>query len=63
MVADYFTKPLQGQLFRDMRDVIMGYKDIHWFMNRHSCIKEHVSQSDSGLEKVETENDLRQKKC
>ena len=26
MVADYFTKPLQGTLFQDMRDVIMGKK-------------------------------------
>ena len=28
MLADFFTKPLQGSLFRDMRDVahgIMGY--------------------------------------
>lgn len=25
MVADYFTKPLQGSLFRAMRNVIMGY--------------------------------------
>ena len=24
MVADYFTKPLQGSLFRKMRDQIMG---------------------------------------
>ena len=24
MIADYFTKPLQGSLFRNMRDIIMG---------------------------------------
>ena len=24
MIADYFTKPLQGNLFTTMRDVIMG---------------------------------------
>ena len=24
MIADYFTKPLQGSLFRKMRDIIMG---------------------------------------
>ena len=28
MVADYFTKPLQGSLFNKLRDVIMGYKSI-----------------------------------
>ena len=26
--ADFFTKPLQGHLFRMFRDVIMGYKPI-----------------------------------
>jgi len=24
MIADYYTKPLQGELFRGMRDKIMG---------------------------------------
>ena len=24
MVADYYTKPLQGSLFRKMRDIVMG---------------------------------------
>ena len=24
MIADHFTKPLQGLLFRKMRDIIMG---------------------------------------
>ena len=29
MVADYFTKPLQGKPFNFMREVIMGYyRDI-----------------------------------
>ena len=28
MLADFFTKPLQGILFRKSRDVIMGYKPI-----------------------------------
>ena len=28
MLADFFTKPLQGQLFKKFRDVIMGYKPI-----------------------------------
>jgi len=26
MLADFFTKPLQGSLFRKFRDVLMGYK-------------------------------------
>ena len=28
MVADYFTKPLQGAIFRTLRDMIMGNSDI-----------------------------------
>ncbi len=28
MLADFFTKPLQGALFRKFRDVILGYKHI-----------------------------------
>jgi hypothetical protein len=28
MIADYFTKPLQGILFRQLRDMIMGNTDI-----------------------------------
>jgi Reverse transcriptase (RNA-dependent DNA polymerase) len=28
MLADFFTKPLQGVLFRKFRDVILGYKHI-----------------------------------
>ena len=28
MLADFFTKPLQGHLFKNFRDVIMGYAPI-----------------------------------
>ena len=28
MLADYYTKPLLGSCFRDLRSVIMGYKSI-----------------------------------
>ena len=28
MIAAYFTKPLQGVLFRQLRDMIMGNVDI-----------------------------------
>ena len=28
MIADYFTKPLQGILFRQLRDMVMGNTDI-----------------------------------
>ena len=29
MVADYFSKPLQGRVFKFMRDIIMGYKNTN----------------------------------
>jgi hypothetical protein len=29
MLADFFTKPLQGNLFRKFRDVVLGYKNIN----------------------------------
>jgi hypothetical protein len=28
MLADFFTKPLNGSLFRKFRDVILGYKHV-----------------------------------
>jgi hypothetical protein len=28
MLADFFTKPLQGSLFRKFREVIMGHRHI-----------------------------------
>jgi hypothetical protein len=31
MLADYFTKPLQGALFHKFREVIMGWKHINTF--------------------------------
>ena len=44
MLADYFTKPLQGALFHKMRNVIMGYKSIDSFINDNdSGIKERVA--------------------
>ena len=29
MVADFFTKPIQGNLFQEFRDIIMGYEHIY----------------------------------
>ena len=46
MIADYFTKPLMGARFRDLRDFIMGNKLIYdlnpkWLQP----IKERVEKS------------------
>ena len=32
MIADYFTKPLQGVIFRELRDMIMGNTDIALYL-------------------------------
>ena len=44
MLADYFTKPLQGKMFRDFRRVIMGYETISWLKNRLMQPKERVGK-------------------
>ena len=42
MLADFFTKPLQGHLFQKFRDVIMGYKPIFSLKWTSFEIKERV---------------------
>ena len=37
MLADFFTKPLQGAIFTIFRDVIMGYKDISTLKPTNIC--------------------------
>ena len=34
MIADYFTKPLQGKMFKHFRDFIMGYVHINDLLNQ-----------------------------
>ena len=44
MIADYFTKPLQGQLFKSLRNYIMGYTSIESLIEKYGLpdIKERV---------------------
>ena len=42
MIADYFTKLLQGILFHILRQVIMGHKPISWLLEAIPSIKERV---------------------
>ena len=42
MLADYFTKPLQGKLFHMFREVIMGWKHI-------DTLKEVIKDDPSSL--------------
>ena len=42
MLADYFTKPLQGKLFGVFCDVIMGRKPLSWLEKNYPPTKERV---------------------
>ena len=45
MLADFYTKPLQGELFRFYRDILMGYTSIEQIIHRNFKMKECVGQS------------------
>ena len=48
MLADFFTKPLQGALFNKFRDVIMGWKHINTLRQPTKCdLKERVGISNN----------------
>jgi hypothetical protein len=45
MIADYFTKPLQGKVFKMFRDLIMGYVHINDLLKEiENTIKERVDK-------------------
>ena len=47
MIADFFTKPLQGDLFKKLRAVIMGHVDLKTFMSQESdTSKERVGENE-----------------
>jgi hypothetical protein len=47
MIADFFTKPLQGKLFQRLKDVIMGRIDIETFRRITTVSKERVGICDN----------------
>ena len=44
MLADYFTKPLQGKIFRVFWKVIMGHEPISWLDSAITSIKKRVGE-------------------
>ena len=50
MLADFFTKPLQGNLFRKFRDVVMGHKHVNTLLDdeEESSSKERVGNDNPG---------------
>ena len=45
MLADFFTKPLQGNLIRFFRDILMGYVPIEEIIKYDIEMKERVGFS------------------
>ena len=48
MLADFFTKPLQGSLFQNFRDVVLGYKHI-------DVLKTYIKKESPEQERVRSE--------
>ena len=48
MLADFFTKPLQGSLFQNFRDVVLGYKHIN-------VLKTYIKKESPEQERVRSE--------
>ena len=59
MLADYFTKALQGNVFRRFRDVIMGYTHINdLLLDPGFLLKERVEKLNNiVIKKSETKNE------
>jgi hypothetical protein len=45
MVADYFTKPLQGELFYKFRDQIMGVVPMKTIIGDHRSVLDNMSNT------------------
>ncbi|CAJ1957919.1 unnamed protein product [Cylindrotheca closterium] len=57
MFADFFTKPLQGNLFRKLRDVVLGYKHIDsLFQTEESSSQERVGSQDQREDYVSSDD-------
>jgi hypothetical protein len=59
MLADFFTKPLQGNLFWRLREVIMGRKHIHTLREFTSAKSQERVGKDVVSVKNETMADIR----
>ena len=56
MIADYFTKPLQGALFHMFRNVIMGWDHVSTVYTGYDAPKERVENNEERLKREKTEN-------
>ena len=59
MLADYFTKPLQGSLFKKLRNFIMGWEHIQPLLDPVvSSTEERVEQSILIDQKIAVDDDV-----
>ena len=63
MIADFFTKPLQGTLFRKLRDIMLGYKHIESLQNDDEhIVEERVrNEEEQSLTKEKKEKERKTK--
>ena len=47
MIADYFTKPLQGKLFHTLRRLIMGHDAVFDLMEQYFPLKERIGNNEN----------------
>ena len=47
LVADYFTKPLQGRLYKFMRGIIMGYESTNelWLNDGQTTVSQGTEKN------------------
>jgi hypothetical protein len=62
MIADYFTKPLQGSLFHKLRDLVLGITpaDFERYKRRYDQVsiwRRQKSEEKDRRDKVESERD------
>ena len=55
MIADFFTKPLQGNLFRKLRDVVLGYKHVNELKDNGESTDEERVENNEKVEKEKKE--------
>jgi hypothetical protein len=63
MIADYFTKPLQGSLFRKLRDLVLGIipADFERYKRRYEEVSIWRRQKIDAKNKIDKETSGRDK--
>jgi hypothetical protein len=56
MIADFFTKPLQGNLFRKFRDIVLGYKHVTEIVDESSKCELSTNQERVGCNLLTVKN-------